>query len=499
MNKWTLIACVTIFAFALRLWNLNMAGRTWDEFSHVDTGFRYIQMISHGDFTDPFWTNFPDQPPIARYFYGLAAQFDIAGVTPNGQVVYQYDWTSSRLVSVLFSTATVVLTILIGWEYISPFVGMTAGIILGMLPIFLGLSQLVTLETPFTFFFTAAMYVFLKYLRKRTTALLLLTGIVTGLACGTKVTDVLLLPLYVIVIIILKLYNRSVSLKKFILPIILITCITVLVFFLLWPAILLHPMLVWQKTAEFRFGLGDSSELFFGKNITSPLWYFLFYFLVTTPLLVVILFFIGLIQGYRKRDFFVSMLFAWFILPFIQSFYHDRTNGIRYIIEVYVPMSLFAGMGVELLIKRWNKKVEVKVLAIITVVIYLLIVDASISPYYLSYFNQLLGGTSNVYQHKWFPLGWWGEGQRDAANYLVSNGFPGMKVGLQLVPKYVIPDIQGVQFEYYNPAYKYDYVVVNYLSDIRNNFDEKSLQKNYKLVYSTFAAGAPIVNVYKHK
>ncbi len=499
MNKWLLIGCVVFFAFALRLWNLNAAGQTWDEFSQLDTGYKYIEFILHGDFSDPFWTDFPDQPPLARYFYGLAANFDIANISPNGQITYQYDWTNSRLISILFSTATIFLTIIIGWEYISFFTGTVAGLILSILPIFLGLSQLVTLESVFTFFFTAGIYVFLKYLKNRTTRAMIFTGIISGLAVSTKLTDILLLPIYATIIFIFKFYNKNISLKKYIMPMLLITAITFVVFFISWPALWFNTILVWQKTVSFRFGPADSTELFFGRNITSPLWYFFFYFLVTTPLLVVILFLIGLVQGYRKRNFFLSTLFVWFLFPFIQSFYHDRTNGIRYIVEVYVPMSLFVAFGIESLTKKLNKKIEIRASIVTILVIYLLVVDASITPYYLSYFNQLVGGTENVYQHKWFPLGWWGEGQREASYYLAENGFPGMTIGLQLIPKYVIPIIQGAQYEYYNPKHKYDYIIVNYLSDIRDNFNEDSLKNNYKLVYQTLAAGAPIVDVYKHK
>src|SRR3989338_5783640 len=82
---------------------------------------------------------------------------------------------------------------------------------------------------------------------------------------------------------------------------------------------------------------------------------------------------------------------------------------------------------------------------------YLVFSLLTISPYYLSYFNSLLGGTSGVYQNKTFELGWWGEGQREAVKYLTTVAKSGQTVGIYVVPKYLIPNVEGLIFVFYEP------------------------------------------------
>ena len=111
----------------------------------------------------------------------------------------------------------------------------------------------------------------------------------------------------------------------------------------------------------------------------------------------------------------------------------------------------------------------------------------SISPYYLSYYNSLVGGPETVYAEKLMPLGWWGEGQGAAGKWLYTNGFPNMEIGLAAMPRYVfynpgnagtITDFEDFKspkdaLEYEN----YDYIVVNYLYEITYGFNENLLNK----------------------
>ena len=58
------------FCFRASLMESKYCREKLDEFSHVDTGYKYIELLSHGDYTNPFWTDFSDQPPLVGYFYG---------------------------------------------------------------------------------------------------------------------------------------------------------------------------------------------------------------------------------------------------------------------------------------------------------------------------------------------------------------------------------------------------------------------------------------------
>jgi dolichyl-phosphate-mannose--protein O-mannosyl transferase len=129
-----------------------MMGRTWDEQNIVEKGYNFVQLALNKDFSNPFWYDNPDHPPLSNYLYGVASVGDFVRFakneiisfqsSPYGAGIFHYDFVFTRLVSVFFSSLAVVLVFLIGARYISLFVGITAGILLAMLPHFLGYSQL---------------------------------------------------------------------------------------------------------------------------------------------------------------------------------------------------------------------------------------------------------------------------------------------------------------------------------------------------------------------
>ena len=199
----------------------------------------------------------------------------------------------------------------------------------------------------------------------------------------------------------------------------------------------------------------------------------------------------------------------WFLFPFTQSFYYQAINGIRYIIEIYVPLSLIAALGLEAVANKISlKSTSVKASLLISVFVSLLVTLMNVSPYYLSYYNSLVGGTEGVYYTQLFPLGWWGEGQKEAGDFVASSGSANDSLGLALIPEYVFPFIPYNSMEYFQDKQtltkalsqeKFDYIIINDLFEERTKFNEKLLYRDYKPVYSVMADGAPIVKVFKHK
>jgi hypothetical protein len=122
------------------------------------------------------------------------------------------------------------------------------------------------------------------------------------------------------------------------------------------------------------------------------------------------------------------------------------------------------------------------------------------TPYYLEYYNELVGGTKNVYERKLFFIGWFGEGLKQPSEYVVKNAKAGEKVGLSVEP-YPTSVLKSpdLNYEIFNTKHKYDYVIVNYYSVVRMGFNENILKKDYELVYTENAGGADLVHVYKHK
>lgn len=497
--KLLIVLSIFVFAVLLRLWNLDKMGRTWDEDSQVELGYKFIKLIEDRNFSDPLWL-YPYHPPLTKYLYGWAAQFDVQE-NKDGKIIFNYDWTNARRVSVLFSSLTAVLVLLMGWSYLSPFVGTISAVIFSTLPFFLGLSQLATIESVLIFFFTASVYSFMNFLQRMNVRSGILTGVLVGLALETKYTNILLIPLFLWIYLLWYFYKNKKRNKLFNSKILIIVLFSFLTFFILWP-------MPWFNLKEifdlnYKMRITDTAysipEVFFGRLMFVPKLYYTVEFLITTPLLILALFIVGLKNISDKKTWIMYSLVAWFILPFLQSFYNFRQHGVRYIIEIYAPLSLIAGIGFNYLSEKFTKKVLIKTLFFVPVFLYLLLILFKISPYYLNYFNGVVGGAKNVYEKRLFQLGWWGEGGREAAFYIKSIAPKGSTVGVAHEPFVSIPQLEGLKIMPYKEDKTYDYVIVGFFHVIRHGFDDSKIRKNYKLVYSVTADKAHLMEVYSRK
>lgn len=515
MKKLFIIIVIFLFSFSLRLWNLNQMGRTWDESAYVEVGYKFIKLIEKGDFKNEFFYEWADEPPLARYIYGLASVFEKKEINNKGQIVFDYDYTYPRIASAIISSLSVVLVVSIGIEFISISVGIFAGIILSLLPLFVGFSQLATLESILFFTFTASVYSFLRFLRSNTYLNAVVTGVFVGLAILSKFTNALLIPIFISIFLTWRLYSIKID-KKIFKKLFLILITSIITFFGLWPMLLLDFSQVVVSNYSLRSSLGkySSIEVFFGRLMHVPIFYYFVFFLITTPFILLIFFFLGskyisdygknfekLKAGDKKRNLkwvFYSLI-LWFCIVFMQSFYNFRQHGIRYIIEIYAPFALIAAIGFEYLVLKITKNTIKKFLIFIPVVIYLIIILAKISPYYLEYFNVIVGGTKTVYDKRLFLLGWWGQGVREAGYYVRDHALIGSRISLAISPIHVYPQDNNFKISKYTDSKEYDYVVLNYFYVLRDGFDASKIKKNYNLIYTVKADGAQLVWVYRRK
>jgi len=500
-NKLFIILIIFIFSFFLRLWTLNQMGKTWDEQFYVDQGYKFIELIKKGDFNNQYWYKDPDPPAVAKYIYGLAAHVDVNKILNCREEICSYDLTGARLMSALFSSFTSALVVAIGIRYISTIVGVVSGFIFSTLPVFLGLSQLATIESILIFFFTSTIYSFLILIEKFSVKKVILTGILLGLSIGTKYTNLIIVP--VILAIYLFKYlscGKKIKIREpilYFLPIFLISLATL---FLIWPTPWFHLSDLWQKEYSIRFSSianHPPPEIFFGRLMPVPIIYYFVYFFITTPLIILILFFVGLKKIFVSKKWILYSIALWFAIPFLQSFVNMRQHGLRYIVEIYAPLSIIAAIGFDYLLSHFTKKTATKLLFGIPVIIYMFIVLYRITPYYLDYFNILVGGTKGVYETKSFQIGWWGQGLREAGLFLSSNAPPNAKIGLAISPMHVFPPLPRLKVSKFKFGESYDYVVVNSCNVLREGFDDSTIRKIYKPVYYVKADGAFLVTIYK--
>lgn len=501
-----LIICLLIFAIAfyVKAWNLGMQGRWSDEQAIVEKGYRLVSLIINKDFDNKFWyIGGADHPPFAYYLFGIVSNLDYKNYDPKtppsndikviGSPVYDYDFKYSRLFIVILSSFTSVMIYLIGRSYFSKFVGITSAIILTLLPHSLGFSQFVNLEIPILFFFTLCFWSSLIYLKTEKKLFLYITAVLSGINILIKESNILILPLIFSLLSINFIYNKKLNINH-IIQYVIILFITL---FILWPMPWLHIGAYLQHLRSLWLGSGLVPELIFSKLMGARFFYYFMALGITTPLIIVILSIFSFTKLIKKNNFNSSAILLWFIIPLFMSFFHHRQHMIRYIIEIYAPLSIIAALGYEFIIKKIFKKNLF--LQIMPLVIYLIISLVLVYPYYLNYYNELVGGTFSVNKNKLFFLGWYGEGLKNPGIYLEKNAKDNMKIGVILNLEPGLYKSNKLRYEKYNPQKMYDYLILNKFMILRLNFDKNTLKKNYKLVYIEKMLSGEIAYVYKRK
>lgn len=505
-NRMFVAVLIFLMAFSIRLSTLNQMGRTWDEPEYVEQGYQMVELLKKGDLGNNFFYTTYDHPPLVKYLYGISAHFDIENIDKDGKPVFKYDYTYSRIFSSIASSLSAVVVFLIAGSFASLFVAFSAAVIFLLLPFFIGLSQLVTTESFLVLLFTLSIYLFIKLLKNFSNKWAILVGISTGLALLAKQSNALLFPLFGIFYYIYYSFNKNkiaVLNKKIVILFLLIFISSIITFVVLWPMPYTHLDYIMEINKKIWFVNTAPPEVFWGKLILSPVIYFPTMFFITTPLLIIVLSLFGLRYIDKSRSWISISLIIWFLFPFVQSFYPWRMHGVRYIIEIYVPLSIIAALGLETLSIFINKKLKLKnvnfarLCLFLVLVLYLISILFYNSPYFLNYYNELVGGQKGVYEKKYFHLGWWGDGMRQAGIYLEKNANKNSTIGLAVNPPKSFPTSKRLKLELYSEHKQYDYVVVNYYHVLREGFDDSEIKKNYELDYQVISAGAPIVSIYK--
>jgi hypothetical protein len=513
-QKILILAGIFLFAFSLRLPTINQIGRTWDEPEYVEQGYNLIELIRKRDFNNSYFYTTYDHPPLVKYLYGISAHFDVEKYATNKKPLFRYDYTYSRMFSALLFSLGVIFVVMIGWIIVSPTIGIFAGIILAMLPFSLGLSQLVTTESLKIFIYPLTVYSYILLVRKYSVKKLIFSGILTGIALQAKQSNIFIIPLLGFMYyfkyrqIKLKGKKKQKYIKKNLLSFFYIIAMSIIVFFLIWPQAPFHLREIYTMHNNL-WGIRFSPniwqvvitvpEVFMGRLMLTPIFYYPVYFFITIPVIILCLFFTGIYEIYTKKNYELYPLVIWFILPFLLSFYIWKQHGLRYVIEIYPAISLIAAIGFDGFLRRLHIKKHLKWLYFLPVIAYLFVQLLYVKPYYLDYFNELVGGVNNVYKYKWFQIGWWGQGEREAGIYIKNNAKKGSKIGLAISPDHVFPKFDGYKYSEWKSGMKYDYVIVNYYHIIRDKFNDEEIKKNYKLIYKIKADRAVLAFVYKRK
>lgn len=354
---------------------------------------------------------------------------------------------AGRLFVLLAITATLLLSFGEGVRLAGLVPALVGFLLIAFDPFFAGLTRLLHLDGLASSLMLLSILAFLAYLyRGRRWVDLVLSGAAAGLGWLTKSPAFFLAP-FVGLLALIELARSGFTqrrlgvehLRRFIQPLVIWSVAGWAVFVLLWPAMWVDPLGTLQKVfaeANTYAAEGHSTEVFFnGLAITGDpgrRFYPVSYLWRTTPVVLLGLGLAGSLFFLRWRNLperGLRWLAAGLVL-FAALFTVFMTFGSkkfdRYLLPVYAPLDLVAGIGWVMAARWMGERLPPKAASLaVPGLIGVIVVGQAIGamqtyPYYLSYYNPLMGG--GVKAPQVMMIGW-GEGLDQAARYL--NSKPG--------------------------------------------------------------------------
>lgn len=529
-----IILFLFILTAGVRLYDLNGAGGTFDETDYLRNAVNMVVAFERWDFSKERWKLNYEHPPIGKYMHALffipfaktlseqEKDAIIAGawiwadpIGVSGEV-----YRPGRYASVLYAGLTAIIVYLFGLLFLSRKTGFIAALLLAVLPNFIPYHKVMSLDAPISFFFALGALVFALALKHDTWPWWIGLGIVSGLAIATKFNLGMLFIFYCIVFVIWR-YNNADSALKFRQKtlaalkkiwhwkLFFVPVIALLVLYAVWPWLWPAPVDRMVKTMGV-WGLSEDPELeawdpviepWFGKMVPVKASYYPVYFLFTTPVLVLLLFGASFVYRWKNRSFWSTFVFIWFITPFLWTLQPQKADGMRYITMIYPPLMILAAQGLQQFFKT-NRRLFYGTL--ITFV-YLAALSAWIHPYYMDYYNILIGGPKNVQENNLLEFDFFGEGKKEAVEWLNLNAAPNSVVGAKWDP---IDEFGGWRAD----IRAYNLINTNFTGDphywminhrYRQMFEETDISKvdlsNYEIVHTLMAGNGELAWIYKAK
>ena len=352
---------------------------------------------------------------------------------------------TARLLMVLGNTIALGLAFILAIDLIGLWPAFIGFILIAFDPFYIGLSRLLHLDALMTSLMLVAIMAFLNYLwHGRRLVFAILAAIATGLGWLTKSPALFLIPFFGLVSFFELVRTQRegggpglgdvLNIAK---PMGLWLIASILVIVIAWPAMWVDPIgtLTGVFSQAFSYAAeGHASVIFFNGRIIQgdPGWLFypVTYLWRTTPSVMVGLVLAAIVLVWRKKSFSLSNSYptSWFLLLLAVLFALMMTAGAkkfdRYILPTHASLDLLAGIGVFYFgkwlweMQKWRGFWWGFVLIPLLAIGWQGYLAFQTYPYYLSYYNPLMGGGSKASQA--MMIGW-GEGLDQAGRYLTSK------------------------------------------------------------------------------
>lgn len=530
--RWKIISFVIVFVFLLAgILTIEDYGLTFDEPENFLTGRHHLQFWLSGNrqFLDfEAWDKIyqkMEEPPV---FYNELFKFGyryppcantIAALTNLifSEKLGLLDQISGyHLAILLFSGLTILFVYLWGGEKYGFWAGLAAAIFLGLSPYWLGHSHNNIKDIPGTALFTLTLWSFWRGIKLKKKNLSWLVAIFLSLTGATRPNAIFALAILFLWLAILE-KRKQWPLKTS--PVKFFLCFSILAggtFFLAWPYLWQGMINKLIHVIGYLVFLGRGRPGFFFNRMmpyeSFPWYYAAFYFLVKTPLLILLFGFWGmrkLIKDFQKGDITASLLLIWFWLTLIRVSLPKVIvyDEIRQFMEILPVFSIMAGIGfyetVLVLKKRTNFSLGLPLFLVCAGI--LVITNALLHPYQALYFNSLIAGIKGA--DKYLVVDIWGYSYKEGTAWLNQNLEKGARVMVpiasRLVRPYLRKDIQLFSEEYNDKKFLNQFkdgVYIMYFARKEYYFDKDSIveycEEELEPIYQIEVEGVQILKVF---
>ena len=312
----------------------------------------------------------------------------------------------------------IILTYFLIKELFNERIAIISLILIALDPFYLAFSRIIHLDALMTSFMTLSFLSFLIYMTKsKRLRFLVSSGVFAGLGILTKIPAVFLFPIVASIVFSGFLHDlvtgdSSVAklLKEHLLTCVIWSLTTFGVIFILWPALWVDPVLFLKLFMKAPGMVAhEHGQFFMGAPVNDPgyLYYPVVILLRMSPLTLVF----SLIYFFYVLFYFTKYPKSWggiekdavFLIIYIFLFVVFMSLGAkkvgRYILPVFPILDIIAALGIfitfDRLTKKFAKQSRVKICFSVLVFIVLItqiIPIIRLHPYYLSYYNPLVGG-----------------------------------------------------------------------------------------------------------
>lgn len=348
----------------------------------------------------------------------------------NPSFSYEY----FHLINLIFSfTVFLILYVSIYLSTKKSFISLLAPIILFLTLNYSGHLAANPIDIPFSIFYTLA--IFLMFLSSKYKNegkgeryyLGIILGIVFGLAICIRFIGYSLFLVYGIYSL-FKILNNHKLLKDTLIQLLIIFIVSHLIIVFTWASLGVNYLssLLNILSLNTRFSYFDDlifyKGMFFTKEERS--WDYLFtYFVLTTPILLLMLFSFSLVffKDLKKYSLYIFCVLALIINVLLYLFLKPYIyNGMRHFLYL-IPLVVVCGV---LFINEFSIKLKsnYKIIFFLTIFIYLILLIfnlVKLYPHQYIYFNEIAGGVKNAYLR--YDTDYWGTTYKDAVEYVLSS------------------------------------------------------------------------------